>query len=273
MDQTACPIISGTPKVVYSAFTKENDLFKDAGITYVDDSLNFDNRKLLKKQLFETWGKTLKITADENSWAVDQAWRALDESDEKIMLEGREILDEAAKNDEIVILLLGRPYHSDPGLNHEVLDEFQSLGFKTLSMRAIPKDEAYLNPFFASDIERGYIEDCFDIRDVWPENFSTNSAQKVWAAKLAARHDNIAVLDLSSFKCGHDAPTYAIIDKILGSSRTPHLTLHDIDANKPGGSIKIRVKTFAYTLEQYRHSLQDNSVLTETVEIKEEMLV
>ena len=59
-------------------------------------------------------------------------------------------------------------------------------------------------------------------------------------------------MDLSSFKCGHDAPTYAIIDKILGSSQTPHLTLHDIDANKPGGSIKIRVKTFAYTLEQYQ---------------------
>ncbi|MEN8146608.1 MAG: BadF/BadG/BcrA/BcrD ATPase family protein [Campylobacterota bacterium] len=273
MGQTACPIISGTPKVVYSAFTKENDLFRDAGIAYVDDSLNFDNQKLLKKQLFDTWGKTLKITADENSWAVDQAWRALDESDEKIMLEGREILDKAAEGGEIVLLLLGRPYHSDPGLNHEVLDEFQSLGFKTLSMRAIPKDEEYLNPFFTADIERGYIKDCFDIRDVWPENFSTNSAQKVWAAKFAARHDNIAVLDLSSFKCGHDAPTYAIIDKVLGSSRTPHLTLHDIDANKPGGSIKIRVKTFAYTLEQYRRSLQENSVVTETAEIKEEVLV
>ena len=76
------------------------------------------------------------------------------------------------------------------------------------------------------------------------------------AAKFAARHPNVAVLDLSSFKCGHDAPTYAIIDKILGASRTPHLTLHDIDANKPGGSIKIRVKTFAYTLEQYKKQLR-----------------
>jgi len=31
---------------------------------------------------------------------------------------------------------------------------------------------------------------------------------------------------------------------------------HDIDANKPGGSIKIRVKTFAYTLEQYKQTLK-----------------
>jgi len=172
------------------------------------------------------------------------------------MEEGRAILDEAEANNEIVILLLGRPYHSDPGLNHEVLDEFQSLGFKTLSMRSIPKEKDYLMRFFGEDVEKGIIESPYDIRDVWKENFSTNSAQKVWAAKFAARHPNIAVLDLSSFKCGHDAPTYAIIDKILGASRTPHLTLHDIDANKPGGSIKIRVKTFAYTLEQYKQTLK-----------------
>ena len=255
MGQTSCPIISGTPKVVYSAFTKEKNLFEEKEIDYVEDALNFDNKDLLKKQLFDTWKEKLRITEDENNWAVEQAWKALDENDANIMAEGRQILDDAVASDEVVILLLGRPYHSDPGMNHEVLDEFQSLGFKTLSMRAIPKDEAYLSQYFADDIRQEHVSSAYDIRDVWAENFSTNSAQKVWAAKFAARHPNVAVLDLSSFKCGHDAPTYAIIDKILGASRTPHLTLHDIDANKPGGSIKIRVKTFAYTLDQYKRTL------------------
>ncbi len=253
--QTSCPVISGTPKVIWSAFTKEKNLFAQKNIEYVDDALNFDNKKLLKKQLFTQWKERLRITEDESNWAVEQAWKALDKNDEKIMKEGRTILDEAVANDEIVILLLSRPYHSDPGLNHEVLDEFQSLGYKTLSMRAIPKDEAYLSDYFGEEIKEGYIKSVYDIRDVWAENYSTNSSQKVWAAKFAARHPNVAVLDLSSFKCGHDAPTYAIIDKILSASHTPHLTLHDIDANKPGGSIKIRVKTFAYTLEQYKQSL------------------
>ncbi len=257
MGQTACPIVSGTPKVVYSAFTKEKDLFKQHGIVYVEDALNFDNLPLLKKQLFATWKDKLRITEDESNWAIEEALKALKENDAAMMDEGRKILEEAVKNDEIVLLLLGRPYHSDPGLNHEVLDEFQSLGFKTLSMRSIPKDESYLMPYFKADIDAGFIASPYDIRDVWPENYSTNSSQKVWAAKFAARHPNIAVIDLSSFKCGHDAPTYAIIDKILGSSHTPHLTLHDIDANKPGGSIKIRVKTFAYTLEQYQKRLQN----------------
>ncbi len=253
--QTSCPIVSGTPRVVYSSFTKEKNLFSKVGLSYVDDSLNFDNEKLLEKQLFDTWGDLLKISRDENKWAVKQANKALIQNDQEMMIKGKEVLKEVEKNDEIILLLLGRSYHSDPGINHEVLDLFQTLGFKTLSMRAIPKDREYLEEYFQKDLEDGYIEDYFDIRDVWPENFSTNSSQKVWAAKFASRHPNVAVVDLSSFKCGHDAPTYAIIDKILASSKTPHLTLHDIDANKPGGSIKIRVKTFAYTLEQYQRTL------------------
>jgi len=262
MGQTSCPIISGTPKVVYAAFTKERDLFAQQGISYLDQALHFDERRLLEDQLWRTWGEILEITPDENHWAIERAWEALEASDREIEQQGREILDQAADQGEIVLLLLGRPYHSDPGINHEVLDAFQSLGFKTLSMRAIPKDADYLEPFFAEDIEAGIIASAFDIRDVWAENFSTNSAQKVWAAKFAARHPNVAVVDLSSFKCGHDAPTYAIIDKILGASRTPHLTLHDIDANKPGGSINIRVKTFAYTLEEYKK--QGRGVLSPT---------
>ncbi len=258
LGQSSCPIVSGTPRVVYSSFTKEKDLFLKAGLSYIDASLNFDNEKLLEKQLFDTWGDLLKISRDENRWAVKQANKALVQNDQEMMIKGKEVLKEVEKNDEVVLLLLGRSYHSDPGINHEVLDLFQTLGFKTLSMRAIPKDKEYLKEYFQKDLEDGFIEDYFDIRDVWPENFSTNSSQKVWAAKFASRHPNVAVVDLSSFKCGHDAPTYAIIDKILASSKTPHLTLHDIDANKPGGSIKIRVKTFAYTLEQYQRSLLEN---------------
>jgi predicted CoA-substrate-specific enzyme activase len=259
LGETSCPIVAGTPRVVYSSFVKEKDLFQSRGLTYIDDSLSFNDKRLLKKELFHTWKEKLQITKDESDWAVEEGWRALKENEEAIMHEGRSILDHAVSSNTIVLLLLGRPYHSDPGINHEVLDEFQQLGFTTLSMRSIPKDQTYLEPYFREDLQNHQIEDIFDIRDVWPENYSTNSAQKVWAAKFAARHPNIAVVDLSSFKCGHDAPTYAIIDKILAASRTPHLTLHDIDANKPGGSIKIRVKTFAYTLEAYQQELKRSS--------------
>src|SRR6202035_5516079 len=78
-----------------------------------------------------------------------------------------------------------------------------------------------------------------------------------WSAKFAARHPNVVVLDLSSFKCGHDAPVYGLIDAIIETSKTPYAALHDIDANKPGGSIKIRVKTYAHSLKLHEEALED----------------
>ena len=63
------------------------------------------------------------------------------------------------------------------------------------------------------------------------------------------RLSHVAVLDLSRFKCGHDAPSYGLVDEIMKAGRTPRLIMHDIDANKPVGSIVIRTKTFAYSLE------------------------
>jgi hypothetical protein len=103
------------------------------------------------------------------------------------------------------------------------------------------------------------VDSPLSVADVWPENYSANSVQKVWAAKLAARHPNLVVLDLSSFKCGHDAPTYGLIDHILSATATPAMNLHDIDANKPSGSILIRVKTYAHTLKLHEEKLKQEA--------------
>ena len=172
---------------------------------------------------------------------------------------GREILDEVTRENRVALVMLGRPYHNDPGLNHSVLEEFQALGYPILSMRSLPRDKEQMDQLFAEDIAKGVIENGLDVTDVWPENYSTNSVQKVWAAKYASRHPNIACLDLSSFKCGHDAPTYGLIDSIIASAGKAYSALHDIDANKPSGSIKIRVKTYAHTLMLLKEKLEDQA--------------
>jgi predicted CoA-substrate-specific enzyme activase len=255
----SCPIIGGTPKVAYAAFVKEKDFFAEAGLEFVSAVLNFDVRHLLREQLFKTWAERLNVTRDESDWACEQAWQAQRLCEEDLQHRGLEILERAERDNDVVLLTLGRPYHADAGLNHEVLEEFQALGYAVLSIRSIPREPEYLARFFAADIKQGVIEDVFDVRDVWPENYASNSAQKVWAAKFAARHPNVAVIDLSSFKCGQDAPTYGLIDAILAAGKTPHLALHDIDANKPGGSIQIRVKTYCYALELYRERLVETA--------------
>jgi predicted nucleotide-binding protein (sugar kinase/HSP70/actin superfamily) len=205
--------------------------------------------------MFETWGPRLGITEDESDHAHREGMRALSQFERDLQDKGRAILETVESENRVAILMIGRPYHSDPGLNHGIPEEFQVLGYPILSVRSIPRDMEYLARYFKEEIATG--QHPLDINDVWPENYSANSAQKVWAAKFAARHPNVVLLDLSSFKCGHDAPTYGIIDSIVSSSATPYAALHDIDANKPGGSIKIRVKTYAHSLKLHEEALED----------------
>ena len=257
MDTASCPIVAGAPEVMKAAFTKEVDFFKTRGISYVDPALTFTERALLRRQLFECFGKLLNVTEDESDYAVEQAHKAMDVFDLEIQRRGQAILETVEQENRVAVLLIGRPYHSDPGLNHSVLEEFQVLGYPILSMRSIPKDPRWLYRFFKEDIDKGLIEGPLEVQDVWPENYSANSVQKVWAAKFAARHPHVVVLDLSSFKCGHDAPIYGLIDSVISASATPYSALHDIDANKPGGSIKIRVKTYAHSLKLHEERLED----------------
>ncbi|MCG8670661.1 MAG: acyl-CoA dehydratase activase-related protein [Pseudomonadales bacterium] len=261
MDTACCPIVAGTPEVIKAAFTKEKDFFAERNIKYINPTISLGEPLLLKKLMFDALGEQLQMTEDESDFAIDEAFKALKNFDVYMQERGREILEYVEQENKVAILMIGRPYHNDLGLNHGILEEFQALGYPILSIKSIPKDREYLDKFFAKDLEMGRIDSPLEIHDVWPENYSVNSVQKVWAAKFAARHPNIAVLDLSSFKCGHDAPTYGMIDNIIGATETPYSALHDIDANKPSGSIKIRVKTYAHTLMMAEERLADAAAL------------
>ncbi|MCL2778415.1 MAG: acyl-CoA dehydratase activase-related protein [Polyangiaceae bacterium] len=257
MDDATCPIVAGAPNVMKAAFTKEVDFFAQRRIEYVDPAVSFVEPNLMAKRLFSTWGSRLGITEDENDHACREGWKALTMFEEDLQDKGRAILDAVEAEDRVAILLLSRPYHSDPGLNHGIPEEFQVLGYPILSIRSIPKTREYLDRYFHKELTNGTRKTPLELHDVWPENYSVNSAQKVWAAVFAAHHPNVVVLDLSSFKCGHDSPIYGLVDSIIEASKTPYAALHDIDANKPTGSIKIRVKTYAHALKLHEERLHD----------------
>jgi hypothetical protein len=87
---------------------------------------------------------------------------------------------------------------------------------------------------------------------VWKNAYSENTSRKVWAAKYTARHPSLVALELSNFKCGHDAPIYSVVEEIIECSGTPYFSFKDLDENRPAGSIKIRVETIGYFLKRYR---------------------
>jgi predicted CoA-substrate-specific enzyme activase len=251
----ACPTVTVTPNTVKAAFTKESNVFAEHGIEYLDPLLNFANRKLLCQQLFNAFEPVLGLSPEENARAIEVGFAELDAYESDIRSRARAALDELERNKRVGIVVLARPYHHDPGLNHEILDEFQKLGYPVFSQSTLPLDPDLLERLFGDEVRAGAIRDPLEIQDVWKNSYSASTNHKVWAAKFTARHPNLVALELSSFKCGHDAPIYTTIESIIERSGTPYFSFKDIDENKPAGSIKIRVETIHYFLTRYVEQL------------------
>jgi predicted CoA-substrate-specific enzyme activase len=252
----SCPTVATTPEAVKAAFTKEGDIFKENNILFLDTFVNPGKPALLAKQLYDQFVDIMGLSWEENFRAVQAGLKAQDEFQEKILRgQGREILKKLEAEDRIGIVLLGRPYHNDPGINHEILEEFQKIGYPVLTLQSLPIDQDIVWRLFGDDVREGVIKDPMDVSDAWKNSYSENTTQKVWAAKYTARHPNLVALELSSFKCGHDAPTYTAVEETVTKSGTPYFSFKDIDENKPTGSIKIRVETISYFLKRYREDM------------------
>jgi predicted CoA-substrate-specific enzyme activase len=251
----ACPTVTATPETVKAAFTKENDVFAEHNLQYLDPVLNFADRKLFAHQMCQSLQSLMGLSQEENDRAVESGYQALKDYETSIRRRARQVLDQLEREDRIGIVMLGRPYHHDPGLNHEILDEFQKLGYPIFSQSTLPIDDDLLERLFGDEVRAGVISSPLDIGDAWKNSYSCSTNHKVWAAKFTARHPNLVALEISSFKCGHDAPIYAVIEGIIEQSGTPYFSFKDLDENKPSGSIKMRVETIDYFLRRYREEV------------------
>ena len=255
----ACPTAAMTPETVKAAFTREDDLFARHGIRYVSPLVNLSDRRLFARQMFDAWQPVLGLSEGENERAIGAGLEALDAYEHDLRRRARGVVDGLERDGRLGIVVLGRPYHHDPGLNHGILEELQKLGYPILSQSTLPLDEDLLERLFGDEVRAGVIADPLDITDAWKNAFSASTNHKIWAAKLAARHPNLVALELSSFKCGHDAPIYTVIEQIIQRSGTPYFAFKDIDENRPSASIKIRVETIHYFLTRYAEDAESGA--------------
>src|SRR5579862_1215976 len=265
----ACPTVTATPAATKAAFIKESDLFKEMGVEFLNPLIQCGTPILFERQMYDCFKDILGLSAEESRRACDAAHKAQHEFTERILRDrGREILKKLEAEDGIGIVLLARPYHNDPGLNHDILEEFQKLGYPVLTQAALPIDDEIIWKLFGDEVRAGVVTHPMDITDTWKNSYSENTSQKVWAAKYTARHPNLVALELSSFKCGHDAPIYTVVEETVTKSGTPYFSFKDIDENKPAGSIKIRVETIGYFLKRYREDIIANKRKQSEIDIK-----
>ena len=115
-----------------------------------------------------------------------------------------------------------------------------------------------LERLFGAEVSLGQVASPLSVNDVWKISTSAGTNHKLWAAKFAARHPNLIPVELSNFKCGHDAFISRVIEQITECAGKPHFCFRDIDENKPAAALRIRIETIDYFLKQYRKQLAGN---------------
>src|SRR6202023_600691 len=90
----ACPTVTATPETVKAAFTKENDVFAEANLKYIDPVLNFADRKLFAYQMLQAWQPVLGLSPEENERAVESGFAALKDYETSIRKRAPQVLDQ-----------------------------------------------------------------------------------------------------------------------------------------------------------------------------------
>lgn len=216
-----CPIIIGYPEVVASVIKTETPI--DSPV------ISFQDDKLLLRQLvryMETFGVDKKTVRKAHKKALDEYARFGRELREANVAAFKKAM--AARR--TVILLAGRPYHTDPLIQHKVSEMISKLGVDVIT----------------EDVVRGVNIDereTFILKQWTFVNRILNSAQ--WAARQGA---NVHFVETTSFGCGPDAFFTDEARSIL-NRHNKSLTLLKIDDINNVGSMKLRVRSLIESLK------------------------
>ncbi len=168
-----------------------------------------------------------------SSSLIRRAFRAgvarMEEFHKSIVEKGREILAAAEREERQVIILAGRPYHTDPEINHGINKLLSSLGVAVLSEDSI--------------FEQGS-EVKVNVLNQW-----TYHARLYRAAEYATHHKNVNLVQLVSFGCGIDAITTDEVRHIL-ESKGKLYTQIKIDEITGLGVVKIRLRSLLAAIEE-----------------------
>ena len=215
-----CPIVSGYSEVIKSVGTE--DIPVDA------PAITFKDQALLYKQCAE-YLESLGVKKQVLKTAFGRALEAQDKFDWEIGACNREALEEGRRKHKLIILLAGRPYHSDPLIQHKVSDMIAAMGVHVITDDIVRQQKIQLE-------EVNFL----------PQWAFTNRVLK--AAKWVARQDSdVQFMQLTSFGCGPDAFLTDEVRALL-KQFDKNLTLLKIDDVSNIGSIKLRVRSLVESL-------------------------
>ena len=224
-----CPIVSGYAEVVKGV--------QNCGIPIDSPAITFKDDKLLLRQCQDYLG-SLGVDGRTVRQAFRQALAEQEAFSRAVAEANEETLCKARAKGELAILLAGRPYHSDPLIQHKVSELLSDMGIHVLTddivrTAHVNVNEAHFLPQWA-----------------YP-NRILQAAQ--WCAEQAG---DVQFVQMTSFGCGPDA---FLVDEVRDLLARHHkvLTLLKLDDINNVGSMKLRVRSLVESLK-LTESVADN---------------
>lgn len=222
-----CSVVMGYPMVVRNSQDPE----KRYGVKFDTPIFHWFTVKDRKKQIINYAKTQLHATQKEANLAFKEAEQILLNFRQTLKNEGAQIIENATKNNKFAVVLAGRPYHTDPLVNHQISKLFTKAGIDVLTADSLPE---------LSEV------DLTNTRAEITNNFHTRMLE---AAMIAAKTPCLEYSQIVSFGCGHDAILSDEVIRIMTStSKKPPLILK-VDESDASGALKIRVESFIKTVE------------------------
>ena len=217
-----CPVVAYYPRVLAANMP---DLQR---VRFLDEFVGLHRRRDLIRRMSEIltpyWPE---LTRREIARAADAAYQARDVYLQKVADEGAKIIERARAQKRPIIVLAGRPYHTDPEINHGVPQLITSLG------AAVITEDALLPLLSKHPVQ---------VLNQW-----TYHARMYAAAEYIATQPDMQLVQLVSFGCGLDAITTDEIRRILEGHGKLYTQLK-IDEITNLGAIRIRLRSLLAAL-------------------------
>ncbi len=216
-----CPIVAAYSDVIRNAMSLKKRV--DSPV------INFSNLKLLHRQIRQ-YLKGLGVSDQTIQRAFFQAVEAQERHAANLRQRASNILRESRRKGKLTIMLVGRPYHADPLVQHKLSEMIASLGANVIS----------------DDIVRGDSTtgtgETYLVRQWAYMNRIIKAAQ--WCAEQPG---DVQLVQMTSFGCGPDAFIQDELRAIMKNHGKP-FTLLKIDDVSNIGSLKLRVRSLIESL-------------------------
>ena len=228
-----CPVIMGYSMVVRN-FQSPEDHFP---VSFETPVFHWFTEQDRRRQICRYAAEHCGATREQAEEAYRQGAAAISSFRRTLTEAGEAVIAETEKAGGFAVVLAGRPYHTDPLINHDLSRMFTRRGIPVLTVDSLPGLEA-------ADLRKSRVEITNDFH-----------ARMLSGAMVTAEKACLEYVQIVSFGCGHDAILSDEIIRLLGEGGGKPPLILKVDESQAAGSLGIRVQSFIETV-QLRRSAQ-----------------